>query len=54
MECKYYKTCPSCSAWCDNRQPSEQCVEFILIAYDKSEKERYMLQRMIEIMREDK
>ena len=37
-KCKYYDTCPSCSGWCNNSQPSEKCVEFILTAYEQKSK----------------
>ena len=33
-KCINYDTCPSCSGWCNNRQPSGECIEFILSAYD--------------------
>lgn len=33
-KCKYYDTCPSCSGWCNNKQPDSLCVDFILTAYD--------------------
>ena len=40
-KCKYYDTCPSCSGWCNNRQPSVECVEFLINAYEGL-KERIM------------
>lgn len=33
MKCRYYNTCPSCTAWCNNGRPSPKCVDFILSAY---------------------
>lgn len=32
-KCINYDKCPSCSGWCNNKQPSGECIEFLLSAY---------------------
>lgn len=32
MECKNIKICPSSTGWCNNKEPSADCVPFLLSA----------------------
>lgn len=44
MRCRYYNTCPSCTAWCNNGKPSPKCVDFILSAYIRLKRDYVDLQ----------
>ena len=33
-KCVNYDKCPSCSGWCNNKQPNGECIEFLLSAYE--------------------
>lgn len=51
-ECRFYYTCPSCSGWCQNKQPQKSCVDFLESARDHAQSNIDESNRIIKYIKE--